>query len=79
MIFITDRPSTQSKALLLENKHLPLIYKRLDGRQLARFIAPKWGWTPWDLWQVRQQIPLEWWQAGAEAYLGDALIGSTQF
>ncbi len=78
MIFITDTPNQQTKALLHINKDCLLVFKTLDGRQLARFIAPKWGWTLWDLWQVRQQIPLARWQAGAQAYLGNTLIGSTQ-
>ena len=78
MHFIIDTPSRHTKQLLSTNKHHALIFKALDGRQLARFTAPKSGWTPWDIWQVRQQLPANWWQAGAHAYLGETLIGSTQ-
>ena len=75
--FITDTPSSNTKRLLLQQKHETLVFKNLSGQQLARFIAPKQGWTTWDLWQVRQQLPPHWFAQGVKAYLGEELIGST--
>ncbi|WP_390241757.1 hypothetical protein [Vibrio sp. R78045] len=75
--FITDTPSLNAKQLLSEQKNETLLFKTLQDQQLARFIAPKQGWTTWDLWQVRQQLPPHWFNQGANAYLGDVLIGST--
>lgn len=77
--FITDTPSPDTQRLLSQYKHETLLFKNLQGQQLARFIAPKQGWTTWDLWQVRQQLPPHWFSQGANAYLGDMLISTAEF
>lgn len=76
MIFITDNPNLQTKQWLDDYKHSTLILKNRKGNQLARFVAPKHGWTPWDLWQLRQQLPPQWINQHVDAYLGGRLIGS---
>lgn len=75
MIFITDTPTPEAKKLLTSNKHHSLIIQTPSGQQFARYIAPKWGWTPWDLWQIRQRIPPQWLLYELNAYLGDVRVG----
>lgn len=58
MNFITDTDCEQARKLLLKHKFSLMKLQHPDGHQLACFPPPRQGWTPYDLWQMRQQFPL---------------------
>ncbi|CNI67844.1 hypothetical protein [Yersinia pekkanenii] len=54
--------------------HLELIVKSLDGVLLMSQVAPESGWTYCELAAIQQES----FDEGADAYLGDHWIGSTE-
>lgn len=74
--FITDQRSGEPD-ILSPNKSAPLRIFSLDGIELSCVAAPTGGWTHEDLLgQARSLEHLA--QNGADAYLGDAWVGSTE-
>ena len=67
---LIDTACPQAKNTLQRHHRKPLILKNARGHQLARFMPPKQGWTPWDLWQVRQRMPPHWFERDVDTYLG---------
>ncbi|EGQ8101819.1 hypothetical protein MW374_004312 [Vibrio parahaemolyticus] len=78
MNFITDTNTPKAYDILTTHKFSPLKIQTPDGHQLARFSPPRQGWTPYDLWQIRQQFPPQWEDTTVLAYLSDTPIGGTQ-
>lgn len=52
-----------------------LLIMSLEGQYLARFDAPKTGWTYSLLCDVQRSFLPEWAFCGFDAYLGDHCIG----
>lgn len=77
-VFITDTHSQRAKNILSQHQFSPLKIQTPDGRHLARFSPPRSGWTPYDLWQIRQHFPPQWQDTTVLAYLSDTPIGGTQ-
>ncbi len=78
MNFITDTDCEQARKLLLKHKFSLMKLQHPDGHQLACFPPPRQGWTPYDLWEMRQQFPPQWENTAVLAYLRDTPIGGTQ-
>ncbi|PCD85517.1 hypothetical protein COR52_26285 [Vibrio mediterranei] len=55
-------------------KHDSLIIKKFNGQDVARFLAPKGGWTQWDIWQATQQLHPKWTNEPICLYLGKSAL-----
>lgn len=78
MKFITDINKNEPD-LLLNNVFNPLIIMSLEGQFLARFEAPKKvGWCHESLETLVDDFPSEWLECGANAYINDVFVGSTE-
>jgi len=74
--FITDRLPNEPE-ILLPLKHLPLQVRTLENEPIARFDPPENGWTHDDLMETARRID-DLTVMGADAYLGDDWVGSTE-
>ncbi|AYV24995.1 hypothetical protein ECB94_27130 (plasmid) [Vibrio mediterranei] len=74
MTLITHTIALQNAPVLTSNKHRPLIIKNQSKQHIARFLAPKGGWTQWDVWQAIQQLPPKWGNESLSLYLGDTFL-----
>ncbi|PXW47909.1 hypothetical protein DFO55_1451 [Grimontella sp. AG753] len=73
LTYITDRKAGEPD-ILTPLKHYPLVIRSLDGEKLHMQAAPVQGWTHDTLTAVQPQRVNE----GAEAYLNEHWIGSTE-
>ena len=73
LTYITDVQGNESD-ILSAIRHNELIIRRLDGDVLTRQAAPAEGWTHLELMAVQPENCEE----GADAYLGDHWVGSTE-
>jgi 5'-deoxynucleotidase len=76
--FITQQETTEEPDILTSNQSRSLIVTSLEGQQLALFLAPEEGWTHEKLCALNDTFPPQWHVCGAEAYLGDQWVGSTE-
>jgi len=75
--FITDRRGESEPEILPRIAAGPLVIKNLQGKHLLAFPAPAGGWTHKGLCGVAQTIdPLT--ADGADAFVGDDWVGSTE-
>lgn len=76
--FITNQLTTHEPDILTECKHQNLLVMSLEGQQLALIIAPREGWSHERLCDLNACFPPQWTVCGAEAYLGQQWVGSTE-
>lgn len=75
--FITDVQSNEPD-ILSEVAHEKLLIMSIEGQFLASYDAPKKGWTHDVLLKMSQLFPTQWNFCGADAYLSDKWVGSTE-
>lgn len=74
--FITDERMAEPD-ILAPVKREVLRVTQLDGQLIKAIAAPRRGWTHEALETAAEQLALKT-RSGAEAYLGDAWVGSTE-
>ncbi|MGF1884062.1 hypothetical protein [Vibrio splendidus] len=77
MKFITDLQGDEPD-ILTPHKHKPLMIISLEGQSLRTYDAPSTGWTHDTLVQLSDFFLPQWSVCGAEAWLGEQWIGSTE-
>jgi 5'-deoxynucleotidase len=76
--FITDIQHKSEPDILTPNKHHPLLIISLEGQLLKTFQPPKQGWTHEILCSLNRHLLQEWLICGADAYLLEQWVGSTE-
>ncbi|MEZ9698822.1 hypothetical protein AB4455_12045 [Vibrio sp. 10N.261.46.E12] len=75
--FITDRQGSEPD-ILTPNQHKKLMIISDEGQSLRTYNAPSSGWTHDTLVKLSDFFPPQWNVCGAEAWLGEQWIGSTE-
>ncbi|EKA5635821.1 hypothetical protein OKZ62_001725 [Vibrio navarrensis] len=79
MYFITDIQSEKETDILTGNQLKRLIVVSLEGQLLATYEAPTQGWTHESLVELSDDFPPQWNVCGADAFLGEQIVGSTEY
>ncbi|SEJ06718.1 5'-deoxynucleotidase [Azotobacter beijerinckii] len=75
--FVTDRRPGEP-CIIQGHEHDPLVIKNLLGEELPK-LAPPQPWTHERLESLPlQSLMGEWLERGADAYLGEQWVGSTE-
>lgn len=76
--FITDIQNEREPDILTPNKHHSLLIISLEGQLLKSIQPPKLGWTHEILCSLNGEFPEQWLTCGADAYLLEQWVGSTE-
>ncbi|EGR0468618.1 hypothetical protein BC355_17615 [Vibrio cholerae] len=79
LVFITDTQSNRTEPdILADVRFKRLIIVSLEGQFLSAYNAPRQGWTHHILESLAHSFPNQWEICGADAYIGEQWVGSTE-